>query len=68
MIKLKSTNLKAVEYNKIQKTLIVKFKSGLSYIYFDVPNEIYTNLLNAESKGKYFHTHIKGVYGYSKIG
>ena len=40
-------------------TLIVRFKSGQTFRYFDVPQEKYDAMLAADSKGKYFARHIK---------
>jgi hypothetical protein len=44
--------------------LILVFKSGGEYHYYDVPKSIYEDLLSAPSKGRYYHEHIKDQYPY----
>lgn len=68
MIPVVSTNLSAVGYDAIAKTLVIAFYHGGVYEYYGVPKSEYTGLLESESKGKYFHAHIKDVYDYVKIG
>jgi len=46
--------------------LIIKFNSGGTYSYKGAAKE-FQNLINASSKGKYFHTRIKNNYEYEKI-
>ena len=64
MIKVESSNVVAVGYKK--NDLYVDFKSG-SYVYFDVPKEIYDGLLKAESKGKYMWTKVRDKYDYARL-
>jgi hypothetical protein len=61
-----SSNVVAIGYKEKEKDLYIDFKNG-SYVYFNVPQEIYDGLLNAESKGKYLHQKIKGRYDYAKL-
>lgn len=63
---VQSSNLKSVGYNKNKKVLEIEFLSGGVYQYFEVPKDVHTDLLNAESKGKYFHAFIKNKYQYKK--
>ena len=44
--------------------LILKFKSGGEYHYYNVPKYIYDDFLAAPSKGKYYHDRIKNKYPY----
>lgn len=64
MIEVVSSNVVAVGYE--DNNLYVDYKSG-SYVYKDVPEEIYNALLNAESKGKFMWAKVKGKYDYCKI-
>ena len=64
MIKVESSNVVAVGYKK--NDLYVDFKSG-SYVYFDVPKEIYDGLLKAESKGKYMWAKVRDRYDYARL-
>lgn len=66
MIKVQSSNLDLVGYDKETKSLVIKFHNG-SYKYFGVPKQIFLNLLNASSKGRYHNDFIKDVYQFQKI-
>ena len=46
--------------------LIIKFNSGGIYEYENAAHE-YNNLLNASSKGRYFHSYIKNYYNYRRL-
>ena len=45
----------------------VRFKSGATYVHRAVPLETYENLMSAKSKGGFYHEHLKGRYGVSKV-
>lgn len=47
--------------------LFVKFLRGGLYGYDGVPEEVFNDLLNAESKGKFFSANIKNVFPYKKL-
>lgn len=63
MIPVNSSNIAALDFQ--ENTLIVLFHSGLTYYYHKVPEEVYNELLNSESIGKYLNTNIKKTYSYS---
>ena len=66
--KVKSSNLASIGYDKEKKILEVEFlKSGI-YQYLDVEEEEYTNLMSAESHGKYFASNVKARHEWTKIG
>ena len=50
---VKSTNVKSVGYDAEEKVLEVKFKSGGVYQYAGVQPEMYADLLEAESVGRF---------------
>lgn len=52
-----SSNIDSIGYE--DGTLEVHFKQGSIYHYYEVPEEIFENLLKVESVGKYFHAAIK---------
>ena len=62
-----SSNLKSVGYDDTENILEIEFKSGSIYQYFDVPREIYDELMRAQSKGKYFWRWIRDEFEYEKI-
>ena len=62
-IKVESSNLEYVSYNEAKQELTVWFKNRKAeehYIYSNVGPVAFNNLINAESKGKYFISKIKG--------
>lgn len=65
MIAVRSSNLKAVDYDA--GGLLVAFHSGSLYRYFNVPYAKFTGLLNASSKGGYLAAQIKPYYSYRRI-
>ena len=63
-IYVNSSDLNAVKVNG--NNLVIMFKSGGVYEYMDAACEYY-NLLNNNSKGKYFNQFIKNKYQEKKI-
>lgn len=63
-VKVKSSNLAKVAYDKTDKELYVEFKSGRKYSYVGVSKQKFDLLLNAESQGVYFNAKIKSHYDY----
>lgn len=64
MICVNSSNVVAVGYKK--NKLYVDYRRG-SYVYNNVPKQVYDGLLAAESKGKYMNSEVKGKYLYERI-
>lgn len=67
MISVESSNLDRVGYDDSTNDLYVQFKSSGLYVYRNVPKEVYDELLNAESKGKYHNKNIKWKYEYKRL-
>lgn len=66
-IPVASSNLDSVRYRESTRTLDVRFGSGSVYRYESVPSEVVQRLLDAESKGQYFHRYIRKNYIYSRV-
>ena len=64
--KPKSTCVNSYAYDKAAKKLTVYYTNYLSYDYSDVPESVYIGLIQAESKGRYLNTNVKGLYSYVK--
>lgn len=57
---LQSAALEHVSYDEVAHTLCATFReTGRTYVYRDVPQEIYDSLLFADSLGAYFNSHIR---------
>ena len=62
-----SSNLSRVAYNPLTSTLRIEFHQGAIYEYYSVSLEAYVGLINADSKGSYFHSFINGTYDFSRV-
>lgn len=62
-----SSNLRSVGYDENDRTLEIEFHSGGVYEYYDVPPETVRELLQAGSRGRYFHEHVRDEYDYRQI-
>ena len=68
MIKVQSSNIESIGYESLSSTLVVEFKSGGTYRYFDIPAHLYHGLMSAISHGKFLDINIiKYGYRYQKI-
>lgn len=62
-----SSNIASIGYDADSQTLEIEFLNGGVYQYFDVPQYVYEELMDADSHGQYLAQNIKGVYRYSKV-
>ena len=62
-----SSNIASIGYDADSQTLEIEFLNGGIYQYFDLPQYVYQELMNASSHGQYLAQNIKGVYRYSKV-
>lgn len=65
---VESSNLASIGYDAENEILEIEFNHGGVYQYFDVPENVYKELMNADSHGQYFDRNIKKAgYDYRKI-
>ena len=62
-----SSNIAEIGYDESSRTLEALFKNGSLYQYFDVPPQIYAELMQASSIGQYLNTNIKGQFRYARV-
>ena len=68
MTYVQSSALEQVSYDPKSQTLCATFRdSGRTYIYDEVPEEVYDSLLFADSLGAYFNTHIRDCFSYREL-
>lgn len=68
-IPVESANLASVGYDEQQRVLEIEFESGSIYAYEDVPREVYEELMEAGSKGRYFMQNVRDSgYRYRRVG
>jgi len=65
---VQSSNIVRTEYDTLTKKLIVEFKHGGSYVYDEVPHQIYTQFRTAPSQGSFFSSKIAKTFKYKKLG
>jgi len=61
-IAVKSSNILLVGYDKDKKHLEVDFKQGGRYRYLNVDNEVYMDMMQSKSVGRFFHANVKAVF------
>lgn len=57
-----SSAISAVGYNSITQQLHIKFKQGRTYHFCRVPENVYSSLMSAKSKGRFYDSYIKDRY------
>ncbi|HGE72530.1 TPA: KTSC domain-containing protein [Candidatus Poribacteria bacterium] len=64
---VESSMIHAVGYDPDTQTLEVVFNSGKAFQYYDVPPEVYEELMSAKSKGHYMRNFIIDVYEWAPL-
>lgn len=64
---VESSNLASIGYDAENEILEIQFNHGGVYQYFDVPENVFEELMNADSHGVYFSANIRNDYEYQKI-
>ncbi len=63
---LASSNIASLGYDRNRMILEVEFHDGAVYQYFDVPEKVDLELVNAPSHGAYFMHEVKEKFKYQK--
>lgn len=66
-IAVNSSNLSSVGYDEPTQTLEIEFNHGGVYQYYDIPENVHMELMNATSIGSYFNQNIRNIYSTQKI-
>lgn len=68
MPEVASSAISHISYDRRHKRLYVTFRgSGGSYVYIDVPQHKYDELMKADSKGVFVNERIKPSYKYQRL-
>jgi hypothetical protein len=63
-----SSSIDAIGYDAQTQELYIRFlESGETYIYYDVDEWVYVELMQSDSKGAYVNAHIKPNYDAGKL-
>jgi hypothetical protein len=57
-----SSVLSAIGYDRERRVLEVRFRTGRVYHYFEVPQKMVKQLLDARSKGRFFNVAIRPYF------
>lgn len=63
-----SSNIASIGYDEAVQTLEVEFLNGSIYQYYNVPMNMFQQLMQDSSKGRFLNTYIKNAYPFTKIG
>ena len=61
-----SSVIRSYQYDPRQRRLELEFVSGRRYRYHDVPEETYTAMRRAFSKGEFFNAHIRDHFRHTR--
>jgi KTSC domain len=67
LVRLQSSSLAAAGYDAGTQILQIEFRSGALYRYRGVPRTVFRDLVQAESKGRFFTAQIRGKFNYEMI-
>jgi hypothetical protein len=67
MVNVASSAITSVNYDPDSATLSVTFRDGSFYIYDDVPQSVYDELIGASSPGGYFNSQVRDEYSYRAV-
>lgn len=67
MVSVSSSQIAQVGYNVASSKMRVLFNSGGLYEYSDVPQDVYSNIVNGVSPGGVFHSTVKGAYSFERL-
>ena len=62
-----SSLIRSIGYDLASSVLEVELVGGRVYEYYDVPLSVYSELMNADSKGNYFNEYIKDLYSFGEV-
>ncbi len=62
LISVDSKAISAVGYLRKAKLVVIQFSNGQKWFYKDVPRDVYMEMMESSSVGKYYARKIKGQY------
>ena len=65
-VNVKSSNIKSIGHNFLTKNMEIEFNGGNIYRYKKVPRHVFKDMLDSDSKGKFFWQNIRFDYPYKK--
>lgn len=62
-----SSNITGFGYDKEKQVLVVEFKNGGRYNYFDVQETVFKQMDAAPSRGQFLAQNVKGNFRYARV-
>jgi hypothetical protein len=62
-----STVIEKMEYDAEASTLLIRYTSGQSYLYKNVPETVYKDLKASRVKGRFLRFFIRDQYAFEKL-
>lgn len=62
-----SSSVKSVSYDSKKRELTLEYVSGDRYLYENVPEDVHSGLVLAESKGKFVAANVRSKFTYRKL-
>lgn len=62
-----SSNVEAIGHDPDSLELHVRFRSGDTYVYYEVPSIVFDAFMSAPSKGSFLNREIKPVFRFGKL-
>ena len=63
----RSSLIRRAIYDGAEQTLAVTFTTGRTYLYFDIPADLYSEFVTAPSQGQFFNWRIRDQYEFREI-
>ena len=67
-VAIHSDNINSIGYDPHSRILEIQYDDGNVYQYYEVPQLVYTGLINAESKWGFINRNVKARFGFKNIG
>jgi hypothetical protein len=62
-----SSFIKSVSWDENSETLFVEFNSKTTWVYYNIPQDVYEEMMNSISVGSYFNKNIRDKYPSQRI-
>jgi hypothetical protein len=63
----RSSLIERAIYDGAKHTLAVTFTTGRTYLYFDIPADLYSEFVTAPSQGQFFNWRIRGQFDFREV-
>jgi hypothetical protein len=61
-----SSTIAGFDYDSDRRVLVVEFKIGSRYNYYDVPENVFQGMKASPSKGQFLAQNVKNVFRYAR--